>query len=326
MKLFAYNLREYDELPYFEKYSRMYGLDFDYTTDYPGPENYKLAAGCEIVCTIVCDLSAPVLDAFYAEGVRCIATRSIGVDHVDLDHARELGLTICHSVYSPSSVANYAIMLMLMCCRRITHILKRSELQDYSLKGKIGREISNCTIGVMGTGRIGFTVLKHLSGFGCRLLAYDLYPNESVREFAEYVDRDTLLRESDIITLHVPSTPENYHLINAESLKEMKDDVILINTARGDLIDTDALIDAIEAGKVGAAALDVLEKESGLYFHNLSGEVISNREISILRSFPNVILSPHTAFYTDEAVANEVESAFRGMAAYRDGTSNPYTV
>ncbi|MBR4197097.1 MAG: hypothetical protein IKQ95_10395 [Synergistaceae bacterium] len=149
---------------------------------------------------------------------------------------------------------------------------------------------------VMGTGRIGTTVIQHLSGFGCRILAYDVHENETARKFAQYADRDTIFRESDIITLHMNANDDNYHIIGHEAVAKMKPGAYVINTARGKLVDSDAIIAEIESGKLGGAALDVLEHENGLYYYNRMGEVIVNQKLAVLRSFPNVILSPHTAF------------------------------
>ncbi len=326
MKLFVYNLREFDEKPYFDRFCNAYGFTYHYTKDYPNLENTELARGYDALSVIVSDMSAPMLEKFHSLGIRYIVTRTIGTDHIDVAKAHALGIRLGNVAYPPESVANYAIMLMLMSCRRITHILKRAELQDYSLKGKMGRDISRCTVGVIGTGRIGQTVLKHLSSFGCRLLAYDLHQEEQVKAYAEYTDWDRLLEESDILTLHVPATPQNYHMLNKESFARMKEGVVLINTARGDLVDTDALIDALESGKVGAAALDVLEHEAGLYFFNLSGQVIQNRRLALLKSFPNVILSPHTAFYTREVVSNMVENSIKSFLAFQNGEANPFEI
>lgn len=326
MKIFVYNLRDFDEKPYFDKFSNYYDYEYGYTNEYPSLENTELAKGYDAIIIIVCDMNTQLVEKFHSLGVKYIITRTIGVDHIDVDRAKELGLKISNVSYSPSSVANYTIMLMMMSCRRITHILKRGELQDYSLRGKMGREISNCTIGVIGTGRIGRTVLKHFRGFGCRLLAFDIHQNSEVSKYAEYVDLETLFKKSDIISPHVPSLPENYHMINKKSLSLMKDDVIIINTARGDLINTDDLIDALESGKVGAAALDVIENESGLYYLNRSGDVISNRDLALLGSFPNVILSPHTAFYTDEAISNMVENSFKSLHAFENEENNVFEI
>lgn len=326
MKVFVYNLREFDEKPYFDEFSKSYGYEYGYTKEYPTLENAELARGYDAIDIIVCDMNAPILEKLHSLGVRYIITRTVGTDHIDISRAKELGLRVSNVSYSSNSVANYAIMLMMMSCRRINHILKRAEMQDYSLKDKMGREISKCTIGVIGTGRIGGTVLQHLHGFGCRLLAFSAHQNSEVSHFAEYVDLETLYKESDIISVHVPSAPENYHMINEKTLSLMKDNVIIINTARGDLINTEDLITAIESGKVGAAALDVIENESGLYYLNKSGEVISNRDLAILRSFPNVILSPHTAFYTDEAISNMIENSFKSLHAFESKKDNIFEI
>ena len=318
MKICFYALREFDELAFCEQMKEKYGIDFVYTTQYPTPENISLAAGCDGMSCTPCDMSAKVLKAFHDVGVKYILTRSVGYDHVDLAAARELGMKVDNIVYTPTGVADYAIMLMLASVRRFAHILKRTELQDYSLRNKLGRDFSMCTVGVMGTGRIGTTVLQHLSGFGCRLLAYDVYENDRAKKFAEYVDLDTMLSQADIITLHMNANEANHHIINRETIAKMKQGAYIINTARGKLIDSEALIEGIESGKLGGAALDVVEFENGLYYYDHMGEVMVNPKLAILRSFPNVILSPHTAFYTAEDVCEMVEGNFR--SCYEFGT------
>ena len=283
MKIFAYCLREYDEKPFFENICPAYGAEFDSTTDYPNPENVILAQGYDAVSITPCNMDAAMLDRFYDAGVRYIATRSIGFDHIDLTHAKELGMGVCHVSYAPETVADYAIMLMLMCCRKIPHILDRSRVQDYTLKGKMGKDLCDCTVGIIGSGQIGSTVIRHLSGFGCRILAYDLYPREDLKALAEYVSLEELYARCDIITLHAPASAQNYHLLDSKAFAQMKDGITIINTARGTLIDTDALIEAIESGRVGQAALDVLEQESGLYYANRMGDPIVNRQMAVLR-------------------------------------------
>ncbi len=326
MKIFAYAMREFDEKEFFEKFSKEFGCEYGYSTAYPSPENVELARGYDAISATPCDLGTDMLDRFYAMGVRYIATRSIGVDHIDLKHAKELGMGVCHVSYAPETVADYAIMLMLMCCRNIYHILERSKVQDYTLQGKMGRDICDCTVGVIGTGQIGRTVIKHLSAFGCRILAYDLYPNEACAQMAEYVPLEELYAQSDIITLHTPATAENYHMLNEKAFGMMKDHVIVINTARGTLIDTDALISAIESKKVGHAALDVLEQENGLYYANRMGDPINNHTMAILRSFPNVILSPHTAFYTENVVRDMAYKCITGVLDMMNHAENPLIV
>lgn len=326
MKIFLYALREFDELAHAKRLSRELGVDFDYTTEYPTMENARLAAGCDAVSCTPCDMGAAMLERFHALGVKYITTRSIGFDHVDLAKAKQLGMRVSNVSYTPNGVANYAIMLMMMCLRRMPYIMKSADAQDYSLRNKLGVDISACTVGVIGTGRIGATVLRHLSTFGCELLAYDLFPSDAVREIARYVELDELLSRCDVISLHAPATDENYHLIGRDTIAKMKPGACIVNTARGKLIDTDALIEELQSGRIGSAALDVMEHENGLYYYNRMYDVIDNPRMAILRAFPNVILSPHTAFYTDEDVASMVGGNFHSLYNFENGIDDPHEI
>ena len=326
MRIFVYSMREYDELAFFEKFCSQYGVEFGYTTQTPCLENTELAKGYDVIDIITTVMDKPIIDKFHEIGVRCISSRTIGYDHIDVEYAHSLGMGVTNVTYNPASVADYTIMLMLMGCRKVQHIMQRAAVQDYTLKGKIGREISDCTVGIIGTGRIGSTVVKHLTGFGCKMLAYDIYENEEVKKSAEYVSLDRLLRESDIITLHAPATQDNYHMIDSKAIGSMKDGVIIINCARGALIDTDALIDGIESRKIGFAGLDVVEHESGLYYFNRMGEPLNNPRLAILRSYSNVIVTPHTAFYTDEAVSNMAENSIIGAMQFMKGIKSEFEV
>lgn len=326
MKLFAYAMREFDELKYFEECREKYGITFAYTTAYPDMENLSLAEGYDAISVITNPIDKKMLKNFSEMGVKVLATRSIGYEHIDVEEAYRLGIRVVHASYSPNSVANYTIMLMLMACRNIGYILEKARLQDYSLRGKIGKELSLCTVGVIGTGKIGETLIEHLSGFGCRMLAYDLYEKETVKKYAEYVDLERLYRESDIITLHIPGMEENYHMIDEQAFGKMKDGVILVNAARGMLVDTDALIAGLESGKVGFAALDTVEEEYGLYYLNREEDIIANRQRAILAAFPNVILSPHMAFYTGQAVSDMVGKTVEAMVKLSRGEESPLEV
>ncbi len=326
MKIFAYALREFDELPYFIQIAEQLGIKYGYTSDYPSLENAHLAKGYEAVSIITNPMTPELLDRFYELGVRYISTRSIGYDHIDTRHAKKIGMGIAHVTYSPNSVANYTIMMMLMACRKISYIMDKARLQDFNLAGKMGKELSLSTVGVVGTGKIGETVIRHLQGFGCRILAYDLYPKKELEGLAEYTDLDTIYRESDIITLHVPGMESNYHMIDEKAIAQMKDGVILINAARGMLIDTQALINALSAGKVGFAALDTIEHEAGLYYLNLERQILSNPDRAMLQAFPNVMLSPHMAFYTDQAVSDMVGNSVKGLLAFEQEGKNPFEV
>lgn len=326
MKIFAYALRPYDEQAYFEQICQANGVEYGFTSEYPSLDNVELARGYDAI-TIITNLMYPeILDRFHEVGVKYIATRSIGYDHIDVAYANSIGIRATHVSYSPNSVANYTIMLMLMACRKIDYIMEKAKVNDFGLQGKMGRELSLSTIGVIGTGKIGEAVVRHLSGFGCRILAYDLYEKDSIKEIATYVSLDTLYRESDIITLHVPGLEENYHMINAETFAKMKDNVILINAARGMLVDTDALIDALNSGKVDFAALDTFEDEQGLYYLNFEQKPLDNKTLALLKGMPNVLLSPHMAFYTDQAVSDMVGNAIKGLLYFEKEEENPFEV
>lgn len=325
MKIFVYNYKE-DEKEFFEEYSRKYGVELGTYEGYPSLENAEMLRGYDGASIYVTDMNAQMLQKFHDMGIKYITTRSVGYDHFDLDKAKELGIKISTTPYSPNSVANYAIMMILMSCRKARHIIERSQMQDFTLAGKRGKDISAQTVGVIATGKIGRTLIKHLSGFGCRILAYDIFESDEVKEYAEYVDLETLYRESDIITMHAPSTKENHHMINNASLSQMKDGVIIVNCARGTLIDTEALVSGLESGKVGATALDVIENEFGLYYNSFVSQPMANRELALLRSFPNVILTPHTAFYTDESAREMAENAIKGCVLFAEGKENPFEV
>lgn len=326
MKIFVYNYRRDDEEAFFDLFSNQYNVTLGISEKTPTEKTAMLAKGYDCVSVITSKIDAPILEAFKEAGVKFISTRTIGYDHIDLEKAKELGIKVGNATYSPSSVADYAIMLILMSLRKIKLIMNRAAYQNFKLDGVRGRELPKLTVGVIGTGKIGSCVIEHLSGFGCKILAYDLYESEKIKEKASYVSFNQLISESDIITLHAPSTNENHHLINEKTIKMMKNQVVIVNTARGSLIDTNALIGAIEQGKIGAAALDVIENETHIYYKDYNEKIINNRELLLLKSYPNVILTPHTAFYTDQAVSDMVENSIRSCLLFLEGKENPWEV
>ncbi len=327
MKVFAYSCREFDERILFEQYGKELGIEVSYCQEAPIlGKNLSLADGFDCISVITTEISAKMLEQFHDFGIGYISTRTIGYDHIDIEKARQLGIHVGNAVYGPNGVADYAIMLMLMCIRKMKRIMQRAEIQDFSLKGIQGSELSDMTVGVIGTGRIGRQVIRELSGFGCHILACDIYEQEDVRAYVEYVSLKQLLSDSDIITLHMPLTQDNFHLIDAEHISMMKDNVVIINTARGALIDSQALIAGIESGKIGAAGLDVVENEFGLYYHDLKSDVLTNRELAVLKSFPNVIVTPHMAFYTDNAIREMVQYSLESCKCYMMGKENPWEV
>lgn len=326
-KVLVYSCREFDEKVWFDKYSEELGLDVEYCWDAPKlGKNIALAEGCTCLSIITSQVPSEMVEQFYDMGVRYISTRTIGYDHIDIGRARQLGMHVGNAVYGPNGVADYTIMLMLMCIRRMKRIMQRAEIQDFSLEGIQGKELADMTVGVIGTGRIGRQVIRELSGFGCKLLAYDLLEQEDVKKFADYVSLDQLLSASDIVSLHTPLTEDNFHLLNTARISMMKDHVMIINTARGGLIDSQALIAGLEQGKIGAAGLDVVENEFGLYYNDLKSDVLDNRELAILRSFPNVIVTPHMAFYTDNAIREMVQYSLTSCKCFLAGEDNPWEV
>ncbi len=307
MKIAAYNYRDFDEAPYFEKFGRQYGAEIVPIRETPTPENAALAEGCEGVSVITTPITEDIIQIWKAAGVKHISTRTIGYDHVDVAAAEKYGMAVSNVTYSTGSVADYTVMLILMALRKMKSIIKRAEGMDYSLVGSIGKEIGDLTIGIVGTGKIGTHVMRNLSGFGCRLIAYDLCENEEAKKYGDYCSLEELFKTSDVITFHTPATESSFHMVNKESIETMKDGVILINTARGSIIDTPAFIDAVERGKIGAAALDVIEKELGIFYGDYKYQVIGHREMSILKDLPNVLMLPHMAFYTENAISDMVE-------------------
>jgi D-specific alpha-keto acid dehydrogenase len=238
-------------------------------------------------------------------GVRYISTRSIGYNHIDVKYAQSVGISVENVAYSPDSVADYTLMLMLMTARNAKSMIRRADIHDYRLPDARGRELRDLTIGVVGTGRIGAAVVARLRGFGTRILAYDSQPKVTV----DYVPLDELLRLSDIVTLHAPLTADTRHLLDRQRIEQMKPGALIINTGRGSLLDTEALIPALESGRLGGAALDVLEGEEGLFYADCRNKPIGNKPLLRLQELPNVIISPHTAYYTDHALSDMVENS-----------------
>lgn len=327
MKVTVYNCREFDEKELFIKYGEEMGIELVLCPDAPDQENAALAKGSQCINIITSKMTKELLKVFASYGVSYVTTRTIGYDHIDVPAAKELGITVANAPYGPCGVADYTVMLILMTIRKMKRIIERTNIQDYTLKGIQGKELKDLTVGVIGTGRIGRTVLQNLSGFGCRLLAYDLFENESVRESGvSYVMLEEMWKQADVITLHTPLTDDNYHMINENTIAAMKDGVMIVNTARGALIDSRALIQGIETGKIGGAGLDVVENEFGLYYYDHKSDILMNRELSILRGFPNVTVSHHMAFYTDDCVKTVVRDSLLGCQYFMEGRENPWEV
>lgn len=325
MKIAAFNCRK-DELEFFEKYGKKYGVEIITCPYSPTAENLKLAKGCQAVSMITTPIDAAIVETLHEYGVSVISTRTIGYEHIDCRRASELGMVVSNVGYTANTVAEYAVMCILMAIRKMKAIMTRYIGQDYGLEGIRGRELCSMTVGVIGTGRIGETVIRNLSGFGCRILAYDLFEKDSVKEYAQYASLEEIWKRCDVITLHAPATEETYHLIRKETLEQMKDGVVIVNTARGTLICTADLIEALESGKVGAAALDVIENEGKIYYKDFKYKPVGHHEMAVLNAMPNVLMTPHTAFFTDQAVGDMVEFSIKSCVQTINGGENPWRV
>ncbi len=316
IKITAYASRP-DEKASFDLYEEKLNLDITYVNASLSLDTVSKAEG-SIGVTVLgnCDCSKPVLEELSKLGVKYLASRSAGYNNIDVEAAKSLNIKVSNAQYSPNCVADFAIMLALMINRKVLMCLKRNVAHDFSLPGLQGQEMKNMTVGVIGTGRIGKAVVKNYSGFGCKILGYDLYQDEEMKKYLTYVDLDTLISNSDIITLHTPLFDSTYHMINKESIAKMKKGVKIVNAARGELIDTDALIEGLSSKHIAGAGLDVLEGELGVFHSDCRMTGMSNKNIAILKSLDNVVLTNHLAFYTDQAVEDMVYCGLNSLAQF----------
>ncbi|MFE7896890.1 2-hydroxyacid dehydrogenase [Streptomyces sp. NPDC057424] len=283
------------------------------------------AAGHEIVLSSVNDtLDAEVLRALSRGGAELIAQRATGYNNIDLDAARELGLTVARvSYYSPYSVAEFAWALALAVDRRIVRAAHRTREFDFRLDGLLGRDLHGRTVGVVGTGKIGTAFTRIAHGFGMRLLGWDIAENpECLALGMEYVPRERLFAESDLVSLHVPLVPDTHHLVDARMLDLMKPDAVLVNSSRGGLVDTDALLTTLRSGRLAGVGLDVYEEEAGVFFLDKSLEVMTDERLARLMTFPNVLVTSHQAYFTRDAVGQIAGTTMRNIESYLAGRPN----
>jgi D-lactate dehydrogenase len=293
------------------------------------PATARLAEGHDAVCAFVNDdLGAEVLRQLAAGGTGCIALRSAGFNHVDLATAAELGLRVVRvPAYSPHAVAEHAAGLILTLNRKLHRAAARVREGNFSLVGLLGFDLHGRTVGVVGTGAIGTVFVRIMRGFGCRVVAYDPYPNDECRGFGvAYVELPELFASSDIVALHCPLTPDTYHLIGAPAVAGMRDGVMIINTSRGALVDTVAVIDGLKSGKIGYLGLDVYEEEADLFFEDLSDRVITDDVFSRLLTFPNVLVTGHQGFFTQEALEQISRITIDNLSAVEAGAQTPNEV
>lgn len=329
MKIAFFSARPFDKVFFTEagKEPACSGADISYFESRLSLETAVLAEGCTAVCPFVCDdVSGPVVDRLAGIGVRLIVLRSAGYNHVDLERCRQLGIRVARvPAYSPHAVAEHTVCLLLALNRKIHRAYQRVRELNFSLDGLVGFDIYGKSVGVIGTGKIGAVFARIMGGFGAEVLAYDPFPSDSVRALAgvRYVSLDELIVSSDIISLHCPLTPESRHLLDAERFAQMRQGVVILNTSRGGLLDTPALIDALKRGKIGAAGLDVYEEEEGIFFSDLSQSGLQDDTLARLLTFPNVLITAHQAFLTQEALINIARRTLLSVREFGEGAMNP---
>lgn len=314
MKIVVFQLRD-DEKVVIETVKKEHPeLEIILTEQDPSFNQDELLNGAEGVSILgMKKIGKEILEYWKKQGIRFLSTRTIGFDHIDIGYAKKINIRVCNASYAPNGVADFTIMLMLMCLRNYKQALWRGQVNDFSLYGLQGKEMRSLCVGVIGSGKIGEAVIQNLSGFGCDILVYDPHKKESLKQYAKYVSLDTLYKKSDIISLHVPLTKESEYMINDESIGKMKDGVILINCARGGLADLDALIRGIESEKIGALGLDTVDGEEGITHVDHRVDILSNQKMAYLRQFKNVVMTQHMAFYTKEAVDSMVRCGIFGI-------------
>ena len=315
MKIAFFDTKPYDK-PSFDKYGEQHGVEFKYFEAKLNEDTAELAHGFDGVCAFVNDtINAEVIDKLYSLGVKVLALRCAGFNNVDMKHAYGKLHVLRVPAYSPYAVAEHTMALLLTSIRRIHKAYIRSKDFNFSLSGLTGFDLYGKTVGVIGTGRIGRVFIDICKGFGMKVLAYDKFPAKEIEdgERVRYVELDEIFEKSDVISLHCPLTEETHHLINEDALGKCKKGVVILNTSRGALVDAEALLAAIKSRKVGAACLDVYEEESDLFFEDNSGHIMEDDTLARLISMPNVIVTSHQAFLTEEALSNIAETTVQNI-------------
>ena len=320
MRIAFYDTKPYDK-KWFEPMSQEYGFEITFFETKLNKYTAILANGADAVCIFVNDeADKDTLDILEKEGIKAILLRCAGYDNVDLKAAKDRFDVLRVPSYSPEAVAEFALTLLMALNRNIHRAYIRTRDFNFNINGLIGMTLKGKTIGVVGTGKIGRCMIDLLQGFGVEILAYDPYPVEGLK--ATYVEKDELLNRSDIISFHCPLTDETRHMVNKETIKMMKDGVILVNTSRGAIVDTTCLLDALKEGKFGGVALDVYEEEEEYFFEDKSNEIISDDELSRLMTFHNVLVTSHQAFFTNEAMQSICKTSLQNLTDSIKGTLN----
>ncbi len=322
MKIAFFSTKPYDR-KFFDEALNGTGHQITYFETRLTRQTLKLAEGYECACAFVNDqLDASVLIALAAQGTRLVALRCAGFNNVDISSAKELGISVVRvPAYSPYAVAEHTVGLMLALNRRIYWANSRVKEGNFSLDGLLGFDMHACTVGLVGTGKIGERVASILHGFGCRIIAHDAFRNPACEEEygVEYVTLDELFAQADIISLHCPLFKETHHLINMDAIAKMKKGVMIINTSRGALIDARAAIEGLKSEKIGYLGIDVYEEEEELFFEDKSFQILTDDVFARLTTFPNVVITGHQAYFTREAVARIAQTTLENITAYENG-------
>lgn len=313
--IIAFECRK-DELPFLESLSKELNITVHILSESLSMQNIDIVNNVKGISILGhSHIDKELIDALAIRNIKVISTRTIGTNHIDVEYAEQRGIKVSNVSYPPTSVAEFTLMLILLSLRKFKQALFRANVNDYSLTGLEGKEISNCTVGVIGTGSIGAAVIRILNGFGCKILAYTPTGKKkaSLENIVEWVDLDEMYRQADIITLHIPLNKQTGHCIDHKAIDKMKKGVVLINCSRGGLMDINAIIDNIENQKIGALAMDVFENESEIYHQDRRLDIISNREMAYLRQFPNVTMTQHMAFFTEKTIETMVRKSLESF-------------
>lgn len=329
MKILFYDTKSYDK-DSFEaaRAASSFPVEVEYLKSDLVPRTAALAEGFDAVCAFVSsDVGAETMQILHDKGVRLVLLRCAGYNNADLTKARELGIRVMRVPgYSPEAVAEHAMALALACNRRLYKAYNKVRENDFSLAGLMGFNLHEKTAGIVGTGKIGAAMARICHGFGMKVIAYDVYENPSLKDFVTYVSLEELLAQSDLISLHCPLMDSTYHLINIDTIKKMKDGVLLVNTSRGALVKTDDLIEGIRMHKFSGVGLDVYEEETHNVFEDRSDEILEHSTTARLLSFPNVMITSHQGFFTKEALTAIAETTLQNAADFVEGKDTPNEV
>ncbi|MGR5146018.1 2-hydroxyacid dehydrogenase [Photobacterium alginatilyticum] len=324
MKVAVFSTKKYDQKS-FEIINDNYQHELAYFDFRLTVQTAKMAQGFEAVCAFVNDdLSQPVLNELANNGIRLIAMRCAGFDKVDLEAAKQLGIQVVRvPAYSPEAIAEHTLGLMLSLNRRIHRAYQRTRDANFSLEGLTGFNFHGKTVGVIGTGKIGIATIRILKGLGMNILAYDPYENPVAIELGvTYTSLDDIYRQSDVITLHCPMTQENHHMLNADAFAKMRDGVMIVNTSRGELLNSKDAIEALKSSKIGSLGIDVYENEKDLFFEDKSNDVIKDDVFRRLSACHNVLFTGHQAFLTEEALGNIADTTLNNITQYATGNAS----